>query len=144
MITTRPPNDNDKEFVRQVHHLGYRDVVVSQFGSWDQAKQDDFFEKKWLNANLTILIAQGEPCGYAAVEDRSGEIRVVELVVHPEFQGRGIGSEFLKNVIEIAERRGVPVRLQVLLKNRAIDLYRRLGFRQYDNTDTHVLMERCR
>lgn len=141
-ITTRPPIDNDKEFVRDSHHSGYRDVVVSQFGSWDQAKQDDYFEKKWSNANLSILVIDGKPCGYTTVEDHSDEVRLVELVVHPEFQGQGIGSAFLHQLIEQADKRGVPIRLQVLLHNRAIDLYRRLGFQEYARTETHVLMER--
>ena len=142
-ITTRPPINSDKEFVRVIHHAGYRDVVVTQFGSWDPAKQDQYFEKKWSNAKLTILIADGDPCGYATVEDHANEVRLVELVVHPEFQGRGIGSAFLRQLTERAGKRCVPLRLQVLVKNRAIDLYRRLGFREYERTETHVMMERC-
>ncbi len=141
-ITTRPPLEDDREFVRDIHHLGYRDVVVAQFGSWDQAKQDDFFDKKWSNANLAILIVDGKPCGYATVEDYSNEVRLVELVIRPESQGRGIGTTFLHQLIDRASKRNVPVRLQVLLKNRAIDLYRRLGFVECDRTETHVLMER--
>ena len=129
-ITTRPPVDSDKEFVRNVHHAGYRDVVVSQFGSWDKVQQDRFFEMKWANANLAILEVDGINCGYVTVEDRVSEVHLVELVVHPEFQGRGIGSSFIQRLIERATKRSVAIRLQVLLNNRAIELYRRLGFQR--------------
>ena len=40
-----------------------------------------------------------------------------------------------------ARVRGVPVHLGTFTKNRALDLYRRLGFQEIDRTDTHVLLE---
>ena len=42
-ITTRPATDEDSYFARDAHHLGYRDVVTSQFGSCDKAVRDQFF-----------------------------------------------------------------------------------------------------
>jgi hypothetical protein len=44
-------------------------------------------------------------------------------------------------VIENAGVRQVPVRLGTFRVNRAVNLYRRLGFREVGKTDTHILME---
>lgn len=141
-ITTRIPRDCEKEFVRSVHHLSYRDVVEAQFGPWNQTKQDEFFEQKWSRTDLKILVAGGTSCGYTIVEDDGEEFRLVELVVHPEFQNRGIGSGFLKDLLERADKLETPVKLHVLLKNRAQSLYRKLGFRDIGKTDAHLLMVR--
>jgi len=71
-------------------------VVIAQFGSCDEAKQDQFFEKKWCRSQFAILLAEGHHCGYTTIEDREDDIYVHELVVHPLFQGQGIGSAFLR------------------------------------------------
>jgi hypothetical protein len=45
-ITKRPAENFDTEFVRHVHHLAYRDVVIRQYGAWDEKVQDEFFAKR--------------------------------------------------------------------------------------------------
>ncbi len=40
-----------------------------------------------------------------------------------------------------AQARTVPVVLRVLKESYAVSLYSRLGFREYDRTETHILME---
>ena len=107
-ITTRKPLRNEKEFVRRIHHAGYHDVVVAQFGTWDETRQDSFFEKKWSNSHLQILVVDNESCGFATVEENEQEVCLVELVVHPEFQGQGIGTAYLVRLIDQAEKRAVP------------------------------------
>ena len=140
-ITRRPATDADREYARDAHHRGYRDTVVKQFGTWDEAAQDGFFEHGWKTFRHEILLCDGVPCGYVAVSELPGYIHVIELVVHADFQGRGIGSTFLREVVAAARTRGVPVKLGVLHKNRAFDFYRKLGFRETGRTSTHILME---
>ena len=140
-ITRRPATDDDVDFARAAHHRGYRDTVVRQFGRWDEARQDVFFEEGWRAAQHEILLCDGEPCGYVSVEQFPDYTHVRELVVHPDFQRRGIGSAFLREVIAEAEARQVPVRLGVLRENTAIEFYRNLGFAQYGETETHILLQ---
>ena len=140
-ITTRPATAADMDFARTVHHLAYRDVVTRQFGQWDETLQDGFFDRGWSPAKIEILLVDGEPCGYTGIEDRPGDVYLRELVIQPEYQGRGIGTTILRQVMARAQGRGVPVRMQVLQQNRAQDLYRRVGFREVGRTETHVLME---
>jgi ribosomal protein S18 acetylase RimI-like enzyme len=140
-VTKRPALPSDTEFARQAHHAAYRDVVVRQFGSWDQTLQDGFFDKDWSGAQFQILQCDGVSCGYTSIEDHPDCIHVRELVLVPEFQRRGIGTAILQKTIECACARHVPVKLGVLHDNLAINLYRRLGFQECGRTDTHVLME---
>lgn len=124
-----------------MHHRAYRDVSVRQFGPWDERAQDEFFASGWSDAPHEIILCDGVPCGYACVERRDEDIHVRELVIDPEFQGRGVGTHILREVIAEAEARGLPVRLGTLHANRAAELYRRLGFREYARDETHIHME---
>jgi GNAT superfamily N-acetyltransferase len=140
-ITKRPASATDTEFARSVHHRAYRDVSVRQFGPWDEKAQDEFFADGWSAAAHEIILCDDVPCGYVCVEYRDSDIHVRELVIDPEVQGKGIGSHILREVIEHARARQVPVRLGTFHVNHAVNLYRRLGFREVGKTDTHVLME---
>jgi len=140
-LTNRPALPSDAGFARHAHHAAYHDVVVRQFGSWDQPLQDEFFDKDWATGQFQILQCDGAPCGYISVVDHPDCVHVRELVVLPEFQGRGIGTAVLRETIEHARARWVPVKLGVLHRNQAINLYRRVGFTECGRTETHVLME---
>lgn len=62
-------------------------------------------------------------------------------MIHPDFQGQGIGSLFLRRLQDEARSRSVPVRLGTFHENRAVELYGRFGFREIGSMETHVLME---
>ena len=141
LLTTRPAAEADIAFARTTHHEAYRDVVIRQFGAWDAQIQDDFFERSWDDQPHEIILRGGVPCGYAAVEFNDDYVHVRELVIHPAFQGHGLGTAFLQNVCAQAAARGHPVKLGVFHQNRTAALYRRLGFREFDRTETHILME---
>jgi ribosomal protein S18 acetylase RimI-like enzyme len=140
-VTRRPALETDTDFARLVHHQAYRDVSERQFGPWNEKEQDEYFQGDWAPAAFDIVLCDGIPCGYICVDDRNYDLHIGELVLLPEFQGQGIGSSLLRDVMERARRRGVPVRLQTFQVNRAVDLYRRLGFQEIGRTKTHLLME---
>ena len=140
-VSKRQATEADRDFVRSVHHRAYRDVVERQYGRWDETVQQKYFETAWVAAAHEIVLCDNLPCGYCAIAFLAGEILLQELVIDPAFQGRGIGTHIIEQVISEAIARGMPVRLQTHLVNRAAELYRRLGFRESGRTGTHILME---
>lgn len=140
-ITKQPGRGTDVEFARSVHHRAYRDVVVAQYGLWNEEAQDEFFIAAWSLAPHEVILCDDVRCGYMCVEDRDHDIFIRELVIDPVSQGKGIGTHILRDVIERAIARGVPVRLVTQRLNRAVNLYCRLGFRESGRTDSHILME---
>jgi ribosomal protein S18 acetylase RimI-like enzyme len=141
-VSRRQATDGDRELVRSIHHRAYRNVIERQYGVWDIAHQDQFFEVAWRAANHEIILCDGVCCGYCSVDNRSDEILIRELVIDPEYQCLGIGTLILQGVFNDSNARGVPVRLQTQTLNRAAGLYRRLGFLETKRTETHILMER--
>lgn len=140
-ITKRIATEADTEFARRTHHAAYHDVIVRQFGGFDEKIQDDFFAKSWTPENHEIVLDDGLQVGYCSIERLPDRIAIHELVLLPAFQGKGIGSKILREVLEEAKARSVPVRLQVLKENQAQHLYRTLGFKDSGFDDTHIQME---
>jgi ribosomal protein S18 acetylase RimI-like enzyme len=139
----RPAAETDKEAARTMNDRCYRDVVERQFGVWDTDVQRHFFEKKWDPNHYQMILHQGKMVGVLASETREDHVYLSEIQIDPEFQGRGLGTAVVSDVVREARDAGLPVRLQVLLENRARTLYERLGFAVTGETETHFLMERA-
>ena len=139
-----PAVKEDLEFGRKVHHEAYREMVTRQYGSWDEPIQDQFFTNTWFRHPHQIIVdEENDKCGYCAIERTDTEIVLREIAILPHWQGRGIGSRIINSLIEEGHERGMPVKLNVMKTNsRARKLYERLGFIQFDESDTHFLMER--
>src|SRR2546430_6228920 len=140
-ISRRPAAIDDTDFARSVHHRAYRDVIERQYGPWDESTQDKLFDAAWSGAEHEIVLCDDARCGYTSIENRDDAIYLHELVIDPDFQGRGIGTHILQSVIKHAIFRGVPVRLRTQVTNRAANLYRRMGFQETTRTASHVFLE---
>lgn len=71
------------------------------------------------------------------------EAHLVELAVHPNFQGRGIGGEALTMILDTLRAQGcTTIDVDTHPENRALHLYERHGFKvvgrieNYDNSGT--------
>jgi GNAT superfamily N-acetyltransferase len=140
-MRTRPSTPADRTFLRNLHHAVYRDVVVRQFGSWDERAQDEWFEKGLAEAVMSIVEEAGVPVGAIGLNTAPDCLHLVELQILPQWQNRGLGSTLVDRQLSEARARGVPIRLRVLRENRARLLYERKGFAVTGETDTHYLME---
>jgi ribosomal protein S18 acetylase RimI-like enzyme len=115
--------------------------VTKQFGVWDLRDQDERFEATWDPKRYQLIIHDGTPVGAVATRLAVDHVFLAELQLLPRLQNRGIGTAVLRNVIDTAFARKLPVRLQVLRYNRARALYERLGFSVQGETEHHVHME---
>ena len=139
-ISLRPTNADDQKYACEIHHRAYRDVVERQFGSWDEALQDSFFEKAWSQNPHQFIMIDEVCCGYISVQKTEDSLRLLEIVIEPDFQGQKIGRELITNLQEEAKTLGLPMSLQVLKQSRARKLYEALGFEVVGETETHFEM----
>ncbi len=144
MITYRPADrKGDLSFARKVHHAAYHDVVERQFGSWDRKLQDSFFLEGWSRSPHQVVFSDDTPIGvvsFGAVEDY---LYIYEIQILPEYQGKGIGTQFLRERIEEARALGKCLRLKVLRDNKAKHLYLRMGFVPYEENEVDIKMKWC-
>jgi ribosomal-protein-alanine N-acetyltransferase len=77
-----------------------------------------------------VLDVDGEIIGHGVMSYAIGESHLLNVAVHPDWQGRGYGRMLVLHLLAIARRNGARiVFLEVRLTNRAAyDLYLDLGF----------------
>lgn len=106
----------------------YEAVVIEQFGAWDEAFQNQYFEAKWAIQNYQIVEQAGLRIGAIWVSKETDHLWLREIQISPSHQNRGIGTKLLTMMMDEAARSGLSLRLRVLTANRAKTLYERLGF----------------
>jgi ribosomal protein S18 acetylase RimI-like enzyme len=79
--------------------------------------------------------------GTITLEKRPTAIFLALIEIHPDYQGRGLGSSLIRDVISDAYGRGLDVELNVLKANpRAKRLYERLGFMITEEQEERYIM----
>ena len=128
----------DRDFLYALHVRALRDYVEATWG-WDEEFQRQHFDDRFDPATLQIIQVNGEDVGMLRVRNRADDLFLVSIQVDPDWQGRGIGSSIIQDLIGKAGTK--PVTLAVLKANpRAFALYQRHGFAVVDETDTHFWM----
>lgn len=141
MLQLRRASDDDYDYARQVHHTAYRDMVVRQFGAWEDHVQDVFFDESWGSASYDLILVDGEVCGYCCIHEHESCLQLVEFAIDMAKQGRGIGSAFLLQFRRMAEERGKRAQLNVMKTNaKARALYERCGFCVFGENPSQFLM----
>lgn len=98
-----------------------------------------------LGGQRLIGVAQDQPIGRLDLwqNETSGrpDLRVVDLSLLPAWRGQGLGAALLVAVQQAAVEQGRSVSLHVDKFNRALNLYRRLGFKKVGDTGASWRME---
>lgn len=144
MITYRlADRKSDLAFARKVHHAAYQDVVERQFGSWDRTLQDSFFLEGWSRSPHQLVLLDETPIGVVSFGEVEDCLYIYEIQILPEYQGRGIGTQFLRERIAEAKALRKVLKLKVLRDNRAKHLYLRMGFVPYEENEVDIKMQWC-
>jgi ribosomal protein S18 acetylase RimI-like enzyme len=127
VIGLRPATGADRDFCFQLHKAAMGDYVAAIWG-WDEQRQRASHDRKFAPGRWQIITADGADVGMLNVEYRPTEIYLARIEIHPDHQGRGIGTRLVGALIDEARQRGQDLVLDVLTVNhRAEALYRRLG-----------------
>lgn len=124
----RPATEDDTPFLVGLACAAYRDVVTRQFGGWNERDQAARFAAKIARLPFDVGELAGRPVAAVSVSVHADHVFLNDLLVLPEFQDRGIGSDLLEREIGRARRLGLPLRLHTLRLNRALGLFERHGF----------------
>ncbi len=132
---------SDNEFVFNVKKAAFQEYVEQVWG-WDESYQKELHHRRFTTQDLRIIQFCGTDVGFLATSRSHNTLKVNQLYILPEYQGRGIGTACMARVLDDASLRQKPVVLQVLKVNtRGIVFYQRLGFTIVGETTTHFLMK---
>ena len=113
-------------------------VALVGYG-WVAERLRKQFHREVTLENCEIILVDSMRAGYLSVEDRGAFWYIDAIAIAPKYQRKGVGGAALEDLL--AQTGRVPVRLSVLLVNRARSLYRRLGFVVIGTDGRRELME---
>ena len=114
---------------------------VERVWGWDDERQAAILRGRFRPEGWQIIQVDNQDVGLLVVEDEDDAMRLAEIEILPEWQGRGIGSSIIRWLMQEAAGAGKPLTLRVLHVNkRAHALYERLGFRPFKEIEIHVYL----
>jgi ribosomal protein S18 acetylase RimI-like enzyme len=141
-VTRRPETPRDETFLRKL----ISDTIAGELGagSWPEPMRGHLLgiqvSARRQSHRGNVIEVDGQRAGWIVVTTMPDEVRLVEIMVAPEFRGKGIGTAAIREVL--ANAAGRPVRLSVNVTNRAaIRLYERLGFRWMEGDEVQHVLE---
>ena len=139
----RPYIEDDLEFVYQTKIEAFKNYVEKFWGAWAEEKRRSFFAAfiKKVQDSLLIIEHEGKAIGiyHGNLMDHD-TYEIGDIIIVPNYQGNGIGSDILTKVIK--DNPKLKMHLRVFKGNPAINLYKRLGFVVVEETRTHLIMDR--
>jgi ribosomal-protein-alanine N-acetyltransferase len=125
-LSIRGMTRRDIRAVRRIERAAFQDAWPAR--TFETELRNGF-------ADYFLAVRPGVPeavLGYAGVWYMPEQVHLVTIGVHPDSQGRGVGSRLLVEVFRRAERSELAtVALEVRASNeRAQALYRRFGFEE--------------
>lgn len=133
--------DEDYEFVYELKKCAYKKYVELNWGVWDEIAQREYFKKFIETYRDTTYIIQvdGKDIGFFGDEMlENGNYEIGNICLIPEYQGRGIGTVILKDVIE--KYGDYDIEIQYFKQNPVGRLYEKLGFVPNGETQFHYQM----
>lgn len=141
-LCIRKARVNDSEFVFATKEKAFREYVERVSG-WDERHQRDLHNTRFAKHDFRIIRFRGINVGFFATSNTSEAVKLHQLFILPEYQGRGIGSACMTRIANEANLAQKLVMLQVLkINTRAIAFYQRLGFVIAEEDSRHVQMEK--
>lgn len=136
----RPAVQGDFDFFKKVHHATLRPYVEPLFG-WDEAWQAEYLKSRYNPDEMKIIQVDGQDAGVLVFGQEPDRVFVKQLLIDPIFQGRGLGTVVLHDMIEQARASKLPLSLSVLRSNLpAKRFYQRHGFVEAYHDEQRVWM----
>ena len=139
-IDRRPARPDDFEFLLELARVSLGPYVEAIWG-WDEEVQRRLQEAWQSRGGVEILVQDGRAIGCLKVTSAHDHVFLDRIALLPSAQNRGLGTRLVREVMDEAARRGLPVRLSVLANNPARRLYERLGFQVVDVDEPRIRME---
>lgn len=113
---------------------------LNRLKRYDEVKVRERFRNTFDPEYTWIIEVEGALVGCVALKPKFEEMLLEHFYIHPDYQGRQIGSQVLNMLLKRDEVRGRRVTLNVLQGSPARRLYERFGFVLDSEDEVDVFM----
>jgi ribosomal protein S18 acetylase RimI-like enzyme len=100
------------------------------------------YTQMYPNSCYHLVLLDSKPAGRLWVAPGNGELQLVDIAVHPNLQGKGIGTVLVQRVQQEAAKARLPIRCCVFRFNTgSLRFHQRLGFSILREDQTHYHLE---
>ncbi|MCK6075138.1 GNAT family N-acetyltransferase [Paenibacillus silvae] len=117
----------DTEQLAELRALVLRDDLT-RLGRYDEIRVRERFRNTFHPEHTRILEREGVLIGCVALKPIEGGLLLEHFYIHPEHQGRTLGTKVLNLLLEQEDVRHKRITLNVLQGSPAQRLYERFGF----------------
>jgi ribosomal protein S18 acetylase RimI-like enzyme len=118
----------------------WTDEQKTQFLEQQFMAQRSHYYQHYQGASFDLILLDGIPVGRLYVH-RSSEIRLMDIIVSPPHQKRGIAKWCFEQLFREARASGLDITLHVEVNNHARDWYKRMGFTELETETTGVYIK---
>jgi GNAT superfamily N-acetyltransferase len=126
-IVLRPASGRDRGFAERLY-LDTMRPLLQRLEAWDEDATLAHFRAVYEPKQVRLIENQRVQVGYLQVAETEAALTILQIHLRAEARGRGIGHAIIGTLLVYAGKCGKDVLLSVVRHNRAITLYRRLGF----------------
>jgi GNAT superfamily N-acetyltransferase len=149
-VTLRPVQPDDEGFIFTLYAASRSDEMAAW--GWPEAQQEAFlrlqfngrqqhYKTQFPQAEHQIIMLDELPIGGMVVAKLDNAFRLADIVLLPEYRGKGYAAALIQALLDEAKQANKPVQLFVGRFNPAIRLYERLGFSIVGDIGSHLSME---
>jgi len=148
-VTERRATALDQDFFRRIfladrlpEFLGALPPAQAETVVADQFRlQTVGYAEAYPHASHRVVQWRGRPVGRVIDADQGSYLLVVDLVLHPDSRGIGIGTEIMRRLQAKSAATQRPLRLSAIADSPAVRLYESLGFRRVAEIGNRYEME---
>jgi ribosomal protein S18 acetylase RimI-like enzyme len=136
-LELRPAGEGDFEAMLSLRLMAMRESL-ERLGRFDPERARQRLAREFRPSCTRHILRNGELVGYVVVFERDDTLVLDHLYIHPQAQREGIGSWVMRQVIERADARGLPICVTTLKLSDANRFYERHGFELREQSDCEL------
>ena len=130
---------SDVDFILKLKELCFKWYIEIIYG-WDiNIQREKTIEELDEHINdMKVITLDNKDIGITSFYEEEGLYVVGMIMIHPNYQNKGIATNIINEYIKIAKKDNKRIILKTYKENPARKLYERLGFKLYNEDKTHV------